>query len=83
VLGIVEDRQQHVEVVERGGQPHGAGEVNVQVTRVAPVRHRRVEWHRGRRDQPAKRLEHPPRQVSPAAARQRRDVQLERQRRVG
>ena len=83
VLAVVEDRQQHVEVVERVGQPHRAGQPDVQVARLAPVRNRRVERHRGRRDLPAQRLEHPPREVDPAPAGQRRDVQLKRQGRVG
>ena len=59
VLGVVQHRQQHVEVVERVGQPHGPGQPHVQVARLAPAPGSSGRaGSLGRRDLPAERLEH-------------------------
>ncbi len=81
VLGIVEDRQQDIQVIEGIGQPDVPAQVNVEIARLTPVRNGRIQRDGGRRDLPAERLEQAAQQVSAAAARDGR--QADRQRHGG
>ena len=76
VLGVVEHGQQHVQVVERVGQPDLAGQPQVQVGRRAPFLRRERLAFRGHG--PAERLEESAGQVLAAAAAQGGDVDFER-----
>ena len=83
VLGLVEDRQQDVELVERVGQPDRAAQGQVQVARVTPLRELLVQRDRRRLHLPPERLEDPEGEADAAAAGQHRDHDLERDRSVG
>jgi hypothetical protein len=75
VLRVVQHREQHVEVVERIGEPERAGELQLHVTAVAPVVVQRDRRHgRG----PAERVEQARGQLGTAPATQHRDRDLQR-----
>ena len=74
VLRVVQHGQQHVQVVERIGEPDACGQPDVEVARLAPLGHGRIELPGRGLDLPAERLEQAAQQVGPAAARHRRHV---------
>ena len=65
------------------GQPHGARQADVEIARLAPAREARIEGRRGSGDLPTERLEQAPDQLDTAAARERGNMELERQGRGG
>ncbi len=83
VLGLVEHGQQHVQLVERVGQPDHAAQAEPDVAGVAPLGERLVERDRLRPDLPAQWLEHAVRDAGPAATRQHGNGDLQRDRGVG
>ncbi len=79
VLGVVQHRQQHIQVVQRIGEPHPPTQPQPDIPGVTPLRDQRIERHRPRFDRPAQRPEEPLSNRGPALARQRRDPDLQRQ----
>ena len=69
VLGVVEDRQQDVQVIQRISEPDAASEVNVEIPRLPPRRNGGIQRDGGRRDLPAERREQAAQQVGAATAR--------------
>lgn len=80
VLGVIEHRQKHVEVVECLGQPQFTGQPHVDVGRLAPGGNRGVERGCAGRDPPAERLEEAAHEVGTAPARHGGHVQVQRDR---
>lgn len=80
VLGLIERREQHVELVQRIGEPQRAREREIHVSGITPLRELRVQRDRRRGDVPAERGEQTPGQVRPAATGQDRDLDAQRQR---
>src|SRR5712692_2057758 len=82
MLGVIEHREQNIEMVERVRESHVAGQAQVDVARVTPRRNGLVERDRDSLRLPAERLEYPPGQLRAATTRKCGDVQLKRERRV-
>jgi hypothetical protein len=80
VLRVVEHGQEHVQVVERLGQPQAAREPQVDVRGFSPAGELRVQRHRGRGHLPAQRREQLSGQRGTAAAGQGGHVQVKRNR---
>jgi hypothetical protein len=81
VLGVVQHRKQHVQVVEGVGQAYGPGQGEIHVCAVAGQRvvgRHVVERDRGGRDAPAERLEQARGQVRAAAQHRHPDLQRHR-----
>jgi hypothetical protein len=83
VLGVVEDGQHHVQVIECVRQSQYAGQPQVDVPRVTPGRDLRVERHRSGVDGPTERREQAFGEFRAPAARQGRDVDMQRDRAGG
>jgi hypothetical protein len=83
MLGVVQHRQQHVEVVQRIGQPHPPPQGEPHVPGVTPLGKSRIERHGRRVHLPAERLEQPPGEGGAAPAGQGGQADLQGNRAVG
>ncbi|CAM5308936.1 hypothetical protein SVIOM74S_06014 [Streptomyces violarus] len=79
VLGVVQDREQDVEVAQGLGEGAVRGlQFEPDVARVAPLRELGVQRHGLGRDRPAQRFEEPPHEPLAAAGGQRRHLDAQR-----
>jgi hypothetical protein len=83
VLGVVEHRQQHVQMRKQILKPTGRAQLDSKIRALTPGRELGIEGQPLGRDRVAERLEQPTKQGLAAPTRQHRKLGLERDRSVG